>query len=390
MKNHASIYIDINKKLNLLNQAELNVENNLQAICWVSSNNVIIAELNWPKTNLKSSKKHVLAPFLIEDVLLTPAEEIHYLVKENTNNKDIFLGIDKQILSKIHSDIGEINISSIDAIVPDILAVPYYDDKFSVWHEGDYSLVRTSAYTGFSGNTEWVFANLKVMLHINKQQELVVFADDKNLIPTEIQQYVERKPSTWHDILQEASIPIMSDVNHDSLNLLKKKVILRKRANNFSSKTKIALATISFAIVMYILSTLLSVFNMMRINQVVKDNIEQQYQIILQNNTRNTAAQNKAVVASKVNNINKYIANYNNSNWILMKKAFNILKKYKGINIKKVNFSNNLLEIYVDSVEKISDLEKLSDKINNTKSSVKFDYDANQKVFHTIISLWYK
>ena len=56
MKNHASVYIDINQKSHLINQSELHLENNLPAICWVSTNNVIISELNWPKKNLKSSK----------------------------------------------------------------------------------------------------------------------------------------------------------------------------------------------------------------------------------------------------------------------------------------------------------------------------------------------
>lgn len=117
----------------------------------VAGTEVLLEEAQVPVSNLTKALKAV--PYSLEEQLAQDVESSHFAFGSRLANGNIPVAvIAEKSLSWIQDKAAEVKLN-ITEIVPETLALPHFDDRWTVMTNSEHSSVRLSASRGFSCDT---------------------------------------------------------------------------------------------------------------------------------------------------------------------------------------------------------------------------------------------
>ena len=131
-------------------------------------------ERKWPQ----------LIPWLLEDRILQPVEEMHFVIAGRTDNNQL------QVLAVSREDmqhwcrVAENSAVAASSMVPDYLALPWEAGRINVgWREGTV-VVRSGPYQGFAASPEIAWAMIdRLIQSAEVAPRLSISIPDQSLVP---------------------------------------------------------------------------------------------------------------------------------------------------------------------------------------------------------------
>tara|TARA_B110000483_G_scaffold226488_1_gene287263 strand:+ start:86163 stop:87302 length:1140 start_codon:yes stop_codon:yes gene_type:complete len=139
---------------------------------WVNSDQISFHKVELP--DVPKSKWLLLLPWILEDQLLVPVEDLHLVICSVSSDRvaDV-ASIPKTEMHRLQL-LLESDSKQVQSLIPDIFAVPLESDFITVAMLGGRLLVRSGQYQGFSGSPEFVWAALQL-------QQLQSIAQDSSM-----------------------------------------------------------------------------------------------------------------------------------------------------------------------------------------------------------------
>jgi general secretion pathway protein L len=144
-----------------------------KAVCQtviVPTNDISFFAVEMPK--VARSKWAQLIPWLLEDKLLTPADDVHFAFGERNEVGLVPVAVVAKVLMQNWVDSFE--AAPVENCIADIFELPFVEGKWVVSYQADYARVRSSESEGFAGSKAWVDAVIVAQSEI----ELEVCNDD--------------------------------------------------------------------------------------------------------------------------------------------------------------------------------------------------------------------
>ncbi len=128
-----------------------------QIVVLVPSEQVILTEVAVPTSNRQRQAQAV--PYLLEDLLADDVEQLHFALGSYQDGKVVVATVAHEQMRRWMERLAEAGIQA-KLMVPDLLALPFSEEMWSVVLTGDIAKVRTGLQSGFSCDIE----NLSVLL----------------------------------------------------------------------------------------------------------------------------------------------------------------------------------------------------------------------------------
>ncbi|APE07341.1 MAG: type II secretion system protein GspL [Alteromonas sp.] len=127
--------------------------------------------LKWVTLPPRAGRKVIAAlPFMLEEELATDISQQFFALGPKIGNEQAVAVVSHEKLQQWQQWLGEAELFC-DTIIPDVLAVPYTEDGWSVLTLGEQLLVRQDNFKGIQGEQEWL---LPTLAHFTSQHETPV------------------------------------------------------------------------------------------------------------------------------------------------------------------------------------------------------------------------
>lgn len=127
--------------------------------------------LKWVTLPPRAGRKVIAAlPFMLEEELATDISQQFFALGPKIGNEQAVAVVSHEKLQQWQQWLGEAELFC-DTIIPDVLAVPYTEDGWSVLTLGEQLLVRQDNFKGIQGEQEWL---LPTLAHFTSQHEIPV------------------------------------------------------------------------------------------------------------------------------------------------------------------------------------------------------------------------
>ena len=124
--------------------------------------------LKWVTLPPRAGRKVIAAlPFMLEEELATDISQQFFALGPKIGNEQAVAVVSHEKLQQWQQWLGEAELFC-DTIIPDVLAVPYTEDGWSVLTLGEQLLVRQDNFKGIQGEQEWL---LPTLAHFTSQHE---------------------------------------------------------------------------------------------------------------------------------------------------------------------------------------------------------------------------
>jgi type II secretion system protein L len=177
---------------------------------WIPSERV---GLHWVDIPSAPQRKWAeLIPWVLEDRILQPIEEMHFVVAGRSNSQLQILAVSHQDMKEWRRIADNAGVTAI-AMVPDFMALHWEPGIISVgWREG-MLLVRQSQNTGFAAepNVGWTILESLVQ-DSNQAPRLSLSLPDLNMVPKQLTQDANINSSVidWHFSYFDPSLNLMT------------------------------------------------------------------------------------------------------------------------------------------------------------------------------------
>jgi general secretion pathway protein L len=354
---NAIFYIDPEGNAIHLNAAELQQHYNedeiehIPATAWVSTNKITLTTVTWPHKRLNLHKKQALLPFLLEESILDEIDDVHFALHDNPDLSGAIAVLTNKIIKEWQQIIANIYPGTLVQLVPDIFALPMHENKWSIWHEGDNTLVRTAIYGGFSGKTNWIYSILSLLLKENSEQEIVIFSNNSSDIPQKFIQYVQPKPACFNDLLQEAAIPVISNAHKSSFNLLQGNFTVKHQIAGLFYYTKFFASSGLLVLALYIATMWLSAINLNNSNQMLSQQLISLYKFIKPGHNK-LPDDFKYTLRKKLKIFTAIAAKRASGEWSILKQISKFISRCRSCKISNIQIANRSLNITLLSQRK--------------------------------------
>ena len=157
---------------------------------WVPSEQLLIFELDVPK--LPKRKVQEMLPWMLEDQLLSSPDNFEFILGPQINGDlSLVYVIEKSVISQWLM-LAESAAVQVQNMVPDFLALPYEEGRWTLYTESGRLLVRTGLYTGFAADMSYGWQQLELLLGQNEQSLRVSHLEASAVdIPESITAYLD-------------------------------------------------------------------------------------------------------------------------------------------------------------------------------------------------------
>ena len=148
---------------------------------WVRGEEVAVYEVEMP--DVPQRKRMDMLPWLLEDQLLRPPEDLHFVLgAETTDRKALVYVVAKDVMNRWLM-MAESKSIRPQRLAPDFLALPIEDGYWTVCVQGSRLLVRTGNYTGFAADTALGWGLLELEVAKFEDVRIAVLVEDEGQIP---------------------------------------------------------------------------------------------------------------------------------------------------------------------------------------------------------------
>ena len=152
-------------------------------VVWVPGEQVSVYELEMP--DVPKRRWADMLPWLLEDQLLRPAEDLHFVVGPEVGDNHILVYVVGKEQMNQWRLMAESKALSIQQAVPDYLALPMEEGYVSVTIVGQRMLVRTGVYTGFAAHPAIGWQLLDIERQKNEDLRVTALVEHTEGIPEE-------------------------------------------------------------------------------------------------------------------------------------------------------------------------------------------------------------
>lgn len=141
---------------------------------WVPSESVLVFRVELPRVSRR--KQQEMLPWLLEDRLLSSPEDFEFILgaqldsaaneavsAEKTETSTLVYAIEKNSIGQWMLLAGAAAVSP-ERMVPDFLALPYEEGRWTVYTDEGRLLVRSGVYEGFAATLEFGWQQLELLL----------------------------------------------------------------------------------------------------------------------------------------------------------------------------------------------------------------------------------
>lgn len=148
---------------------------------WVNSDQVSFHQVELPEA--PKSKWMSLIPWILEDELLLPVEEMHLAIcSVDSARQASVVAVPKKEMYRLQLLLEE-QSSKIRSWLPDVLALPLEEGFITLAAAGDRILVRTDQYQGFSGVPDFVWQVLALRRSQGEVFQIQCFGMSEDSVP---------------------------------------------------------------------------------------------------------------------------------------------------------------------------------------------------------------
>ena len=202
--------------------------------------------INLPKLNKKEISQAI--PHIIAKDLITPVDCMHIAHSPPASDGNIIAWC----ISKSHYDhiVTELKDDNIFQAIPDYLALPFYENSWTIVAFDEYVAVRTGLLTGYSQRHNLIIPTLKKE-YSAKPPKCIHFISSSHQTLNEMKSWAKKhniKSST-----ESCDIPYASHIP-STINLLKKKDRPRSQFKHYLS----AILTVIFSLIFFLITLITS------------------------------------------------------------------------------------------------------------------------------------
>jgi len=191
-----------------LGGAELEGSEQRQLHLWVSSDQVSFHQVELP--DAPKSKWMALLPWILEDELLLPVEDMHLVIcSVDTSRLASVLAIPKREMYRLQLLVEE-ESAKMRSFLPDVLALPLEEGFVTLAMLGDRLLARSGKYEGFSGAPDFVWQVLQLRREQGEIFQIQCFGMSSESLPKWAAELcsLNSNPINW----QFAEVPVEANL----------------------------------------------------------------------------------------------------------------------------------------------------------------------------------
>lgn len=159
-------------------------------VLWVPSEDVVIHQIEEPTAPIR--KWPELIPWLLEERLLEPVDDVHFVILGRNANKTIkVLTTSKQLMRKWLKQANEAQIKQT-SLVPDCFALPWQEGTISVAQREGNLLVRTGQYSGFSAEVDQAWILIEALISVAPTPLPIIFATSIDKVPEKLRAQAQK------------------------------------------------------------------------------------------------------------------------------------------------------------------------------------------------------
>ncbi len=105
-------------------------------------------------------------PFALEEKLASDVEELHFALGDLQGDRKRVVVVEHSLMNEWTVELGELGVTP-KAVLPDVLALPWHAEEWSILIDGERALVRSGATSGFVCEKE----NLTMLIDAHLEEE---------------------------------------------------------------------------------------------------------------------------------------------------------------------------------------------------------------------------
>ncbi|HGG60326.1 MAG TPA: type II secretion system protein GspL [Gammaproteobacteria bacterium] len=134
------------------------------AVLIVPGEQTLMTSVELPIRQVAKLRKAI--PFALEEKLASDVEELHFALGDVQGERKRVVIVENSLMNEWTVELGELGVTPI-AVIPDVLALPWHEDEWSVLIDGDRALVRSGPTSGFVCEKE----NLTMLIDAHLEEE---------------------------------------------------------------------------------------------------------------------------------------------------------------------------------------------------------------------------
>ncbi|MDM8568267.1 type II secretion system protein GspL [Thiotrichales bacterium HSG1] len=333
---------------------------NFQPIVLIPTTDVILTQVNIPS---KKRQKIIQAvPYALEELLIDEVENLHFAIGQPVSNDIPVAVIAKTCLENY---LQRLHVAGFKPtiLIPDILAVPRFEESWTVMYLNDIVLVCTGLNTGFAIEVDNLIVTLQIAIAENPPTQITVINHDT----TDFE--ILKIP------LQTAESNIFDGVN-TNFNLLQGKYL--PQSNGWLRPWLITIILCLILGGFYIVEQVIEYQHLNQQRLLLNQQIEKIYQ--------ETFPEARKIVNPRVQMEQKLTAlnNQQGNNEVFLfnlNKMASVLKSFSNLSVQRINFQRQKFDLYL-TIANFQTLEKLQANLNklDMNVTVKSASSQNQKI----------
>ncbi|MXX98921.1 MAG: hypothetical protein F4Y58_03305 [Gammaproteobacteria bacterium] len=316
-------------------------------VLWLPIDEFAFFEPTMPAKSKKSWRQTI--PFALEDSLVMPVERTHFSFNQNAGEQVPVIAVAKNQLDD-YLQLAQEQQLKPRKMIAELYALPYSEDKITIWHEGERCIMRDSYHSGNAGSIEWIASLISVHAHAN---QLEIYSDDAKMLPDAWQQNAQALPAPL-DEMMAGGAPA------DAINILQGEYGTSDIATTYIKPWRVA---ISLAFVAFAAHLSLMFFDTQRYN-LYNENVHRQSQQLVQQ--LRIADGDIVDVRTQVTRYIEYLRSYSEQRqkniWTMLVQVDSLLSNCLLCRVEKLELNSDSLKLDLSFSEADDDFKK---KIEN-------------------------
>ncbi len=334
---------------------------NCRPIILIPSTEVILTKVNIPS---KKRQKIIQAiPYALEEQLIDEVENLHFAIGQPVAGNIPVSVIAKTCLENYLQRLQTAGFKPA-VIIPDVLAIPYQSNNWTVLYTDDIVLVRTGLQAGFAIEADNLNFMLQIVVANNPPEQIMVINHKSTMELTNLQALGIPLKTIEGNILDGI-------IANKQLNLLQG--AYRPQNNNLLRHWWLTMALGLIWGGLYIVEQVMEYRDLSQQRQTLNQQITETY--------RNTFPEARRIVNPRVQMEQKLVAlRGQQTNEIFLSTLNKItpaLKSIPNLFIKKITFRQQKMDLYL-IINNFKALEKIQTQLNKLDIAVKIKSAASQ------------
>ncbi|MBC6414564.1 MAG: hypothetical protein GDA45_06765 [Chromatiales bacterium] len=316
-------------------------------IVWLAMDELAFFQPTMPTKSKKSWRQTI--PFALEDQLIAPIEKTHFAYDQNATEQVPVIAVSQRLMHH-YTEAAQAEQLKPHKLIPELYALPYTDEKITIWFESDRCLMRDSYHSGNAGSVEWIAALVSACAH---SAMLDIYSDNTKALPEAWQKDAKPLPASLDEMMARGA-PV------DAINLLQGEYGSSDAAAAYLKpwRVAIALAVVAFAAHLYVMFSDIQRYNLYQDNANRQtEQLAEQLQL-----PGGDPANLRTQVAQYIEQLRSYNQQRRENTWAILLRVDKLLSSCILCRVEKLELNGGTLTLNLSFAETGDDFKQ---KIEN-------------------------